>query len=64
MTTATQQQRQNGLGSFAGPILLLLAIIAAVILLNLLDGQTLTLAAVMPIPGVKYQPHSIDSYPR
>jgi hypothetical protein len=62
MTTAVQQQRQNGLGSFTGLILLLLAIIAPVIFLNLLDGQTLTLAAVRPIPEIKYQPHSVERH--
>ena len=62
MTTATQQQRHNGLGIFTGLILLLLAIIAGVYLVTFLGAQTPSFAAIRPIPQIQYQPHSVEKH--
>ena len=62
MTSATQQQHHSGLGFFAGLIFLLLAIIAGAILINNLNAQTATIAAVKSIPPIQYQPHSVEKH--
>jgi hypothetical protein len=62
VTTAVQKQNQPGLGVFAGLVLFLLAIIAGLILVDQLDAQAPTIAAIKPIPQIQFQPHSVEKH--
>jgi hypothetical protein len=61
MTTLAQEQNQNKPASKAG-FILLLAILAALILIIFRGIPSSTVAAVKPIPEIKYQRHAVEKH--
>ena len=61
MTTLAQQQTHNKPATKAG-FILLMAILVASILINFRNIPSSTVAAVKPIPEIKYQPHAVEKH--
>jgi len=61
MTTLAQGQKQNKPALLAG-FLLLLTIAIFIALVMLRGTRSATLAAVKPIPEIKYQPHAVEKH--
>jgi len=61
MTTLAQEQKHNKPAVLAG-FLLVLAIIAFFALASYRGTLPSTVAAVKPIPEIKYQPHAVEKH--
>ena len=61
MITLAQRQKDNKPAVLAG-FILLLAVFTVVILRTLQDASSSTLAAIKPIPEIKYQPHAVEKH--
>ena len=61
MTTLAQEQTHNKPATKAG-FILLVAILVALILITFRNIQSSTIAAVKPIPEIKYQPHAVEKH--
>ena len=61
MTTLTQEQTHNKPAKKAG-FILLLGILVVSILITFRDIPSSTVAAVKPIPEIKYQPHAVEKH--
>jgi hypothetical protein len=61
MTTLAQEQNQNKPALLAG-FILLLAIFVGLILITLQNIPSSTIAAIKPIPEIKYQPHAVEKH--
>jgi hypothetical protein len=61
MTTLAQEQKHNKPAVLAG-FLLVLAIVAIFALAIYRDTLPSTVAAVKPIPEIKYQPHAVEKH--
>ena len=61
MTTLAQGQKDNKPAVLAG-FILLLAILAVFILITFRNSPSSTVAAVKPIPQIKYQPHAVERH--
>ena len=61
MTIITQEQKNEKPASKAG-FILLLGILAVLILITFRNFPSSTVAAVKPIPEIKYQPHAVEKH--